>query len=81
MNCFRRRTQRRRDLILRTLSDGVAASGQSLRDLLKQNGLGLSGPSFYMLMARMEEEGLVTGFDRQIQIDGQWCFPRWYIIE
>jgi len=54
-------------------------SGKELRTKLNEVfGIKKSGPGFYQLMARLEENKLVTGWYKQEVIDGQIIRERTY---
>ena len=52
--------------------------GQAIRESLLEFGVGKSGPAFYRLMGRMEQEGLVEGTYEQEVVDGQIYRQRVY---
>ena len=56
------------------------AAGHELRAKLKAEGSKSSGPAFYQLMARLEEQKLVKGRYRNVDIDGQICRERLFTI-
>lgn len=66
-------------LVLGTLLDGEE-SGQGVRTLLAKHGVKKSGPAFYQLMARMEDDGLVKGRYDQFVLEGQPIKERRYRI-
>ena len=47
-------------LVLASLLHGELP-GRSLREILAEEGRGMSGPAFYQFMARLEEAGLAEG--------------------
>ena len=53
-------------------------TGKELRDFLTKQSIRKSGPSFYQLMARMEEAGWIEGWYSQVVIDGQIIKERNY---
>lgn len=55
-------------------------SGKDLRKSLSKLGLKQSGPSFYQMMARLEESKFVEGKYSQEVIDGQIIKERQYRI-
>ncbi len=55
--------------------------GQDLRTRLKEFGAKKSGPSFYQLMARLEDTTFVSGHYVQEIVDGQIIRERVYRIE
>jgi DNA-binding PadR family transcriptional regulator len=59
---------------------GSERSGLHVRDQLKRQGIRKSGPSFYQMMARLEDAEFVTGRYQQKEIDGQVIKERWYKI-
>lgn len=64
-------------LVLSTLLNGED-SGQKVRDELAKRGAPKSGPAFYQLMSRMEDDGLVKGRYHSYVIDGQPIKERRY---
>jgi len=63
--------------VMGTLMNGEA-SGKHVRNELKRQGVPKSGPSFYQLMARLEDSGFVSGRYDQKVIDGQIIKERRY---
>ncbi len=55
--------------------------GQNLRTRLKEFGVKKSGPSFYQLMARLEDAAFVSGRYVQEIVDGQIIRERVYRME
>jgi DNA-binding PadR family transcriptional regulator len=55
-------------------------SGRALRERLKEKGAHKTGPSFYQLMARLEESGFVEGEYSQKIVEGQIIKERIYRI-
>jgi len=55
-------------------------SGKVLRKRLSERGIKKSGPSFYQMMARLEEAKFVEGSYKQEIIDGQIIKERQYRI-
>lgn len=55
--------------ILRLLAPGER-SGRELRQLLAAQGIRLSAPAFYAMMAHMEDDGLVTGWYEEKVVEG-----------
>lgn len=55
-------------------------AGKQLRETLAANGIKKSGPSFYQLMARLEEAKLVEGRTDQKIVDGQIIKERFYKV-
>lgn len=55
-------------------------SGKDLRKRLSERGIKKSGPSFYQMMARLEEAKFVEGWYKQEIIDGQIIKERQYRI-
>jgi hypothetical protein len=53
-------------------------TGRSLRDGLRGHGVKKSGPSFYQLMSRMEDAGLVKGWYEQQIVESQIIRERHY---
>lgn len=53
-------------------------SGARVRRCLKCNGIEMSGPAFYQLMARLEENALVDGEYQQKIVEGQIIRERFY---
>lgn len=45
-------------------------SGRNIRHMLCVIGLRMSGPRFYLNMAKLEEEKIVQGWYREIKFDG-----------
>jgi PadR family transcriptional regulator PadR len=66
-------------LVLQVIG-AVERSGKEVREKLAQHGHRKSLPSFYQLMARLEDSGFVTGSYRLINIEGQIVKERWYKI-
>lgn len=64
-------------VVLGLVQEG-ATSGKDLRAALREDGMRKSGPSFYQLMARLEDSGWVTGEYRQRVVDGQMIRERHY---
>jgi DNA-binding PadR family transcriptional regulator len=64
-------------LVMGTLLHGEE-SGQSVREELVKHGVRKSGPAFYQLMARMEDDGLVRGRYESYVINGQPIKERRY---
>jgi DNA-binding PadR family transcriptional regulator len=65
--------------VLAVLLDGEQP-GRVLRDRLAEGGISKSGPGFYQLMARLEEDGLVEGWYVQKEVAGQMIKERTYRI-
>lgn len=57
---------------------GTERSGRTIREKLAEFKVKKTGPAFYQLMARMEENGLVKGWYEQEIIDGQIIKQRFY---
>lgn len=55
-------------------------AGKQLRENLAANGIKKSGPSFYQLMARLEEAKLLEGRTDQKIVDGQIIKERFYRV-
>jgi DNA-binding PadR family transcriptional regulator len=55
-------------------------AGKHLRENLAANGIKKSGPSFYQLMARLEEAKLVEGRIDQKIVDSQIIKERFYKV-
>jgi DNA-binding PadR family transcriptional regulator len=55
-------------------------SGKDLRKRLSERGIKKSGPSFYQMMARLEEAKFVEGSYKQEIIEGQIIKERQYRI-
>lgn len=66
-------------LVLGTLIGGERV-GREVRQRLEQFGVRRSGPSFYQLMARLEDAGFVQGRYEQEIVDGQIIRERSYKI-
>ena len=66
-------------LVVGTLR-GSAMPGRRVREQLKAFGVRKSGPSFYQLMARLEDTGLVEGSYHQEIVDSQIIKERFYTI-
>ncbi|MFQ5529136.1 MAG: PadR family transcriptional regulator [Gemmatimonadota bacterium] len=64
-------------VILGLIQEG-ATSGKELRAALRDDGMRKSGPSFYQLMARLEDSGWVAGEYRQRVVEGQTIRERHY---
>ena len=64
-------------LVVGTLR-GSAMPGRRVREQLKAFGVRKSGPSFYQLMARLEDTGLVEGSYHQEIVDSQIIRERHY---
>ena len=56
-------------------------TGRGLRDGLRGHGVKKSGPSFYQLMSRMEDAGLVKGWYEQQIVDSQIIRERHYKLQ
>jgi DNA-binding PadR family transcriptional regulator len=67
-------------LVLSHLIGGEDLSGRYLRERLAERGARKTGPSFYQLMARLEDGGFVEGWYDQKVIDGQLFKERRYRI-
>lgn len=68
------------DDVLAMLATGPM-SGRVLRERLNEGRWFLGrygGPGFYAMMARMEDAGLVSGYDVEEVIDGVVIHQRWY---
>ena len=66
-------------VILVLIQEG-ATSGKELRTALREDGMRKSGPSFYQLMSRLEDNGWLTGEYRQNVVDGQIIRERHYTL-
>ena len=55
-------------------------SGKAVRAELRTLGARKSGPAFYQLMARLEDDGLVEGWYEQQVVEGQILRERYYRI-
>lgn len=55
-------------------------SGRELRQLLAENKIRKTGPSFYQLMARLEEARFVEGEYSQKIVEGQIIKERFYQV-
>jgi DNA-binding PadR family transcriptional regulator len=66
-------------VVLVLIQEG-ASSGKELRSALQDDGMRKSGPSFYQLMARLEDNGWVKGEYKQEVIDGQIIRERHYTL-
>ena len=66
-------------LILGMLLGGTR-SGKSIRAELDEGGSPKSGPSFYQIMARLEDEGFVGGWYDQKVVEGQIIRERHYEV-
>ncbi len=64
-------------IILGLLNEGTS-SGKELREELRRAGVRHSGPSFYQIMARLEDAGLVTGAYKQREVESHVVRERWY---
>lgn len=64
-------------IVIGALLDG-AHSGKEVRAELKRARAHRSGPSFYQMMARMEDAGLVSGWYEQEIVEGQIIRERRY---
>lgn len=64
-------------LILSILREGEF-SGRKLRAELTEHGIQKSGPAFYQLMARLEDNRLVKGWYTQKIVEGQIIKERCY---
>ncbi|MEW4563247.1 PadR family transcriptional regulator [Bremerella sp. JC770] len=53
-------------------------SGRYIRERLREEGEKKSAPSFYQLMARLQDGGYVTGWYEAFNIDGQTIKERRY---
>jgi hypothetical protein len=58
----------------------VTLTGKQVRGSLAEIGIKKSGPSFYQLMARLEESKMVQGWYDQKIVDGQIIKERHYRI-
>ena len=54
--------------------------GRSLRGALAAYGIRRTGPAFYQLMARLEKDGLVSGWYEQVTVGDQAVTERRYRI-
>ena len=66
-------------LVLGILRDD-SSSGKQVRDELKRCGARKSGPAFYQLMARLEDDEYIRGWYEQEVINGQIIRERHYDI-
>lgn len=66
-------------LVLCVLRD-QRVRGKEIRTELKRSGAARTGPAFYQLMARMEDDGLVRGWYEQEVRHGQIIRERIYEI-
>ena len=66
-------------LVMTILLDGDK-SGRDLREMMAEEGVRKSGPAFYQMMARLEDEKFVRGWYEQKVIDGQIIKERRYEI-
>ena len=55
-------------------------SGKELRQLLADNGAKKSGPGFYQIMSRLEDDGLVDPRWKNIEVNGHKVRERRYKI-
>jgi len=67
-------------LVIQLLVD-ADRRGRDLRDDLRREGVKMSGPAFYELMARIEERKLVAGRYVVKVVDGHTIKERWYHME
>jgi len=67
-------------LVLTTLMSSEKA-GSEIRDELKKEGAKKSLASFYQLMARLEEAGMVHGRYEPIEVDGYLVKERRYKVK
>ena len=65
--------------VLEVLGTAVS-SGKDLRKRLSERGIKKSGPSFYQMMARLEEAEFVEGWYSQEIVEGQIIKERQYRI-
>jgi DNA-binding PadR family transcriptional regulator len=54
--------------------------GRAVRDALSGYGIRRTGPAFYQLMARLEKDGLVSGWYEQVTVGDQAVTERRYRI-
>ena len=66
-------------IVIGTLLAG-ARSGKEIRAELRRARVRRSGPSFYQMMARMEDAGLVRGWYEQEVVEGQIIRERRYAL-
>jgi DNA-binding PadR family transcriptional regulator len=66
-------------LVLMILLDGEK-SGREVREELAEHGVKKSGPAFYQIMARLEDDKYVKGWYVEKVIDGQRIKERRYEI-
>ena len=60
--------------------EATEISGRELRNQLHEAGIEKSGPSFYQMMARLEEAKFVKGWYEQEIVEGQIIRERHYQI-
>jgi len=53
-------------------------SGRAIRQAIEDYGIRRSAPAFYQLMARLERDGLVTGWYEQVKVGDQAVTERRY---
>lgn len=59
-------------------SAGESIPGRFVRRDMEKTGIKMSGPSFYQMMARMEDRGLIAGHYEKKTADGQTVRERAY---
>ena len=59
---------------------GDEQPGRTVRDALAGYGIRRTGPAFYQLMARLEKDGLVSGWYEQVTVGDQAVTERRYRI-
>jgi DNA-binding PadR family transcriptional regulator len=64
-------------LVLTTLLEGEQ-TGRYVREKLAEEGQRKTGPAFYQMMARLEDNGLVNGWYDQKIVEGQIIKERRY---
>jgi hypothetical protein len=53
-------------------------SGRDLRERLSDKGFKMSGPVFYFVMAKFEDDHQIISWDEPKEIDGITVKVRWY---
>lgn len=66
-------------LLNQLLSHG-STSGSDLLSYIRSKRISISGPSFYQVMAKLEANGMVSGWDEQQELDGATWKSRTYSL-
>ena len=65
-------------MVLGVISGAKSKPGAEIREKLRENGYWQSGPAFYQLMKRLEENDLVEGWYEEDMLDGERIRKRCY---